>query len=670
MSQYTKTKAFFAKAKDLLNTSRRMEDLFYASFKNNVNNIAFKYVNEEGKIKSCKYSMFRAHCYAHASVLTKILFEKPRHKSIIIKLPNSPRWCEVFWAVLMSGYRPLLIDAKTSKEGTENMIQQSKALAIISDDAYSYSCLKITLDDILYGEKTYSFSPVWENEVIFCSSGTTGDVKMMIYNGENLVNQLCCSLDMPEETMDIMYPRRYGKINILCMVPFHHIFGFVAVFLWYSFFGKCLIFPSSNTPSDILYISQKCKVTHIFSVPLFWDSLSKTIKRKMALEGEEKVAFLDKMIGYNTGRLSADIAGLASNKKVIQIVQNKLLGHHVRFCISGGGFLSKETLTTINGLGYPLYNGYGMTEIGVSSVELSPEVEIRLKGRIGHPLHGVEYLIDEKNGELLVKSDAIHIKEIIGGVEKYTELEDGYFRTGDIVECDAQNGYYIKGRIKDIIVNADGENIFPDELEIFFRDLPKVTNLCVLGVAKKNTKDESVALVLELDNQITENEVLELQNTIEQINLPHGVKIGHVFLSKNKLPLANNMKEKRYVIKKAIESGSIDYILINAKKDTKSFEGFDDKTINDILIPTREIFSKVLILPLFKIDDAAHWVNDLGGDSMSYVELVRDLQDRFNVVIPEELYGQLASINDFVLEIAKLKKIGVGVNADKKDINK
>ena len=195
MSQYTKTKAFLSRAKDLLNTSRRMEDIFYVTTKNNLKNIAVRYVNEEGKIKKYRYSMFKARAYAHASVLSKILFEKPKHKNIIIKLPNTPRWGEIFWAVLMTGYRPLLIDAKTSKEGTENMIKQGKAMAIITDDAYSYNCLKISLDDILYGEKTYGFVPVWENEVIFCSSGTTGDVKMMIYNGENFVNQICCSLE-------------------------------------------------------------------------------------------------------------------------------------------------------------------------------------------------------------------------------------------------------------------------------------------------------------------------------------------------------------------------------------------------------------------------------------------------------------------------------------------
>ena len=69
----------------------------------------------------------------------------------------------------------------------------------------------------------------------------------------------------------------------------------------------------------------------------------------------------------------------------------------------------------------------------------------------------------------------------------------------------------------------------------------------------------------------------------------------------------------------------------------------------------REIFSKVLILPTFKIDDDAHWINDLGGDSMSYVELIRDVQDKFQIEFPESLLGQMTCVNDFVFEIAKLQ---------------
>ena len=115
------------------------------------------------------------------------------------------------------------------------------------------------------------------------------------------------------------------------------------------------------------------------------------------------------------------------------------------------------------------------------------------------------------------------------------------------------------------------------------------------------------------------------------------------------------MKVKRFVVKKAIETKSEDFIPFDFKKEKKTFTGFDAKTIETILEPMRNTFSKILILPKFKIEDDAHWVNDLGGDSMSYVELITTVQEQFDVVIPEELYGQLTCINDFVEEVAKLK---------------
>ena len=566
----------------------------------------------------------------------------------------------------MSGYKPLLIDAKTSKEGTQNLITQSKAIAIITDDPYEYDVTKITINDIINDREhhSYSYVPSWENEVIFCSSGTTGDVKLMIYNGENMCHQIMESLEMGETTKDLMYPKSLGKLNILAMVPFHHIFGFVAVFLWFSFYGKALVYPSSIIPSEIQKMCQKCGVTHVFSVPLFWDSLALGLERKMAMESPAKQELLNKMIGYNTNVLSKEEAGQGASNVVKAVVQGKLLGKAVRYCISGGGYLNSKTASTINGIGYPLYNGFGMTEVGVTSVELSPEVEIRLRGSIGKPLHGVSYKIKpnsgKKNvGELFIKSKAIHIREIIGGKEKVTEFdEEGFFPTGDIAEVDNTGSYYIRGRIKDIIINADGENIFPDELEIFFKKLPNVKNLCILGVAKKNNTNEDIVLVLEVENNVKEEDLKHMEEEINEIgkNLPKGTKISSIYLSRNKLPLANNMKVKRFVIKKAIESNSNEYILLGAKKEVKKFKGFDEETIQKILIPMREIFSKILILPLFKIEDDAHWINDLGGDSMNYVELVLKVQETFQVTIPEELYGQLTCINDFVEEVAKLKK--------------
>ena len=646
--------AFLSGATTLLNTSRQFSDIYRYIVNNNRKNVYAEYFNLNNKIKHYKYQKFDQNVKRFASYI-KNKIKADQNARVILKMANSPSWGEVFWAILMSGYVPILIDAKLPRENAENLAKQAKAVAIISDDNHEYSVTKVRVDNILQSPANGEVNSKWANEVIFSSSGTTGDAKLMVFNGENFVHQICCSLDMGKESTDIMYSPKCGKVKILAMIPFHHIFGFVAVFLWYTFYGKTLVFPKSNTPSDLLLICQKVGITHVYSVPLFWDSLALSATRKFALQSPEKQELLNKMIKFNLKEIDAKEAGLAANPIINDKVKKNILGKKVKYCISGGGYLSNETLRTINGLGYPLYNGYGMTEIGVTSVELSNDVKVRMLARIGHPLHNVEYAVNNEN-ELLVKSPTIHIREIIAGEEKDTQLDDGFFHTGDIVVKE-DNAYLIKGRMKDVIINANGENIFPDELEIYFKGLPCVNNLSVLGVVSKDKAlHEDIVLVLEVDDKASEESLKDLEKTIKDIKLPHDVVIDQIYLAKNRLPLANNMKVKRFVIKKEIENGSNKFVLINAKKTSTKTRKFSEETLKNILPEVRQLFSKVLVLPTFKIDDEDHWINDLGGDSMNYVEVVQEIDRVFDIEIDEEKYGKLTCVNDFVEEIARLKK--------------
>lgn len=661
--QHKLAKEYLSSAQELFKTSLRMEDIFNFSTKRNLHSIAMEYTNDNGKIRHYRYSKYRKHAFEFASAISSLLYQQPKHRVIALKVANCPRWCEMFWAILMSGYKPLLIDAKASKEGTENLLKQTKAIAIVTDDMYLYSITKFSIYDIVEETHNYSFTPEWENEVIFCSSGTTGDVKLMVYNGENLINQIAESLEMGDSTVDLMYPKKLGKLKILAMIPLHHIFGFVAVFLWFTFYGKTLVFPASNSAKDMLNLCAKRKVTHVFSVPLFWDGIATALERKKAMQPADKQEILDKMIGYHTGKIDKKDAGLGASNIALKKVQKSLLGTHVRYCISGGGYLNNHTATIINGIGYNLYNGYGMTEIGVTSVELSPNVDDRLKCAIGKPLHGVEYKIipDESGtgkGELVVRSKAVHIREIIGGKESKSSIDsEGYFHTGDIAEMDATGRYYIRGRMKDVIVNANGENIFPDELEMFFQNLDRVNKICIFGKQKEGSTDEAIVLVFEVDNHIKEDEIKALKEKVKKIeeDLPHGVKIDELYFARNKLPLANNMKVKRYQVKKAIEAGSPDYISLDGKQTKKIAKKIPQEVLDKYLDPMREIFSEVLILPLFKIENDAHWINDLGGDSMNYVELIQKVNEKFKVNIPENKYGKLTCVLDFVEEIDALK---------------
>ena len=642
-------------AADLLKTSRHFVNIYQQLMHQNKKNVYAEFTGLNNRIKKYKYSKMDENVKKYALYLSNKI-KKEGTNRVVLKVANCPSWGEIFWALLMAGFVPVLVDAKLPRENVINLANQAKAIAIISDDNHEYTINKVRLDNILQNAKEEMSNPSWADEVIFSSSGTTGDAKLMIFNGENFVNQICCSLKMTEESLDIMYPKKVGQIKILAMIPFHHIFGFVAVFLWYTFYGTTLVFPKSNTPTDLLSICQKTGITHVYSVPLFWDSLALSIKRKFAMQSEDKQKLLEKMMAYNLGEMSAQEAGFASKKIVADKIKSMILGKHVRYCISGGGYLSNETLRAINGLGYPLYNGYGMTEVGVTSVELSPDVKQRLLGYIGKPLNGVEYKVNEGDNELLIKSPTIHIREIIAGVEKETVLDNGYFHTGDIVNK-GETGYIMKGRMKDVIINANGENIFPDELEIYFKDLPNVTNLSVLGVVNKDKAlHEDIVLVLELDDKTSEDALKELEATIKGIKLPHDTKIDAVYLAKNRLPMANNMKVKRFAIKKEIENGSNKYVLINSKKVSSKTRKLSEEALTKILPPVRELFSKILVLPTFKIDDEDHWINDLGGDSMNYVELVQEIDHTFGIEIEEEKYGVLTCVNDFVEEIARLQK--------------
>jgi len=582
-------------------------------------------------------------------------FEGHEQNSIIaLKIKNSSSWAPLFWAILSSGHRVLLLDARLAHENTENLLKQSGAKAIIAAEEAAYSVPLYRLNDIIASPER-PLGENWGNEVLFCSSGTTGEIKMMAMDGENMVAQIQSARSLPFDNTLIMHP---GNIRILAMIPFHHIFGFVAVFLWFSYFGKAIVYVSDISSREILKAVHKAKVTHLFSVPLFWDGVAQQVNRSAAMKKEKSRALLDDLISFNNGLISRAEAGVASWPLVQMKVREKVLGNSLEWCISGGGYLQKSTLSLLNGLGYRLANGYGMTELGVASVETSHHNEELLKGAIGRPFAGFEFKIegDKGEGELLIKSKTVHKEEIVGGERRKTPLIDGYFPTGDIAYVDQDGRYYIRGRIKDTIISNNGENVYPDEIESYFVSLPHILSLAVIG-AEKEGKEE-IYLILDLDNSIDEENLKELKKSIDDINLslPSEKKVSKVLAYRKSLPMANNMKVKRFALKEELKKNPDNfYDLLGELKPTVSFEGFEDQEVKETLSGVRHIFSKILLLPEFKIGDDEIWNKSLGGDSMSYVTMINDIDEYFHVTIPDELYGKIGSVNDFAYVVLCLK---------------
>lgn len=582
--------------------------------------------------------------------LRNLLGERKQGSPVALKYRNSPEWPSLFYAILASGHPVLLLDARLPKANAENLLRQAGAVAILTNESGPFSVPSYRLADLKKARP--GGKGKWADHVLFCSSGTTGDAKIVVYDGERAFAQIDSARDIPSETQELVYE---GPIRNFAMIPFHHIFGFVAVFLWFTALGKTLVYPSSMATKDLLYAIRKGRCTHVFSVPLLWDGIAQTVRRTFRMKGGKMESLLGAMVSYNLGEIPASEAGIARFPMFQKLIRRKVLGNSPRFCITGGGYVSEETLRLINGLGYSLSNGYGMTELGVTSVELSPDPKTRVLGSIGHPLHGVSYKLDGK--ELLVQAPSAHIARIIGG--KAEENDPSlFYRTGDIAE-ERDGRWYIRGRSKDVIISNDGENVYPDEIEHYFKDVPHVRNAVAFGI--EEGAKERIVLVVETDIQPDEAGLRSLGKALEEVNqgLEGSRKVSEMAVAGGPLPLANSMKVKRGAVKDDYLARPEKFLYFDGRKvaarETISFDGFPEDEVREMLALVRGCFAENLSLPASRIGDDDIWNQELGGDSMSYVSMIADLDERTGLDIPRESYGKVGTVRGFALLLLQLR---------------
>lgn len=514
---------------------------------------------------------------------------------IALKADNCPEWIPIYWGILMAGYKPFLVDYRHSPELTEFFLTQTHSVAMITDTVKGFEKLGeitqlIDINDLIkcdrkmileiagnknaggrFGadsklsikERINSYE--WGDEMAMCTSGTTSTAKIFTYNGDAIAAQME-SATYPITENPIISDDR--SIRNLAFLPLHHVFGFLACYLWYSFFAGCLVFPDNKAPSTLLATCREHKVTHLLAVPILVNNIVTGVNRKLAKEKPFKRFMFRVMSGISifVQRLFPVAGNKLAKKMFGKSILNNLAGTSIEIIICGGGHLLPETMKSINALGYYTICGFGMTETGVCSMETAKSLGKRLKGRVGLPVPSVEYRIvplgEDKNvGELQIKGKSIHSGRIVDGKVLPPDVtEDGWFATGDIGRID--NGLFIEGRLKEVIINESGENVYPDEVEDAFLLLNGISQFTVLGTAKKDSKYEEITLVMETAKSLDDKEYLDaLMADIKQRNnaLAAFKRVTKVLITNDSLPLSNGIKIKRAVIKKQINAGEGNY---------------------------------------------------------------------------------------------------------------
>lgn len=571
---------------------------------------------------------FRTYKYTYGEMKDRIevgasaLFEKigATHEYVALEMDNSPNWITTFWSILKSGNKPYLVNLRYPQSLTDGIIKTLNIKYVVCEKESEIDALVITADELTVKGKEVP-SDVFENEIAFSSSATSMNETVCFYTGYQISEQILNFKDILRESPRIAKHYK-GSLKQLAFLPFYHVFGLFAVYFWFTFFGRTLVFLRDMSAETILKTVNRHEVTHIFAVPMLWHTIETKVWSTVRQQGEKKEKKLRKALTLMTKLQNIFPSfGPEIAKFVTKELTDKLFGRSVLFCISGGSYLRDSAMSLMNGIGYSLHNGYGMSEIGITSVELRKKPKNRNKNSIGHPFSSVEYKLDE-NGVLLVKGSSLAKKKLVNGEEI---ILDEWFYTGDnMVEKDGH--YYILGRMGDIVIGENGENINPDMVEKLFT-LKGSVMLSVLGLSEK--ENEELSLVVQLNPYATADNINAIINEAYKINstLDSATSVRKFYFTFDQLAPPTAIKVSRTQLKKKIASGEV---TLTAFADMKAKA--EESTGNSPLLKdVTKIIAEVLSINPDDITPDSHIFYDLGASSIQYFSIVIKLAEHFNV---------------------------------------
>ena len=432
---------------------------------------------------------------------------RPRSRPVALVAENSPEWMETYLAITGGAAAVVPIDCKLRASELEYILKDSEACAVVTDRAHidiletilpRLPCLAavvlvdgddapgkiagrtcVSLRGVLHAKvpkgtpNPFDASPPEPDDVasIIYTSGTTGKPKGAMLTHGNFV---ACS----EGCFEAFERAAGAEDDFLIVLPLFHAFSFTTNFVIPIMLGATMSFVQNlrTVASDLKTL--RCSV--LMAVPLLAEKMYAKIESGLRQNWKARL-LMRTGLGGVVGR---------------QIVKG--LGGRLRFIIAGGAPCPVPVITAFRKLGIPLIEGYGLTECApVVSITHFRSVRI---GTIGRALPNIEVRIADKDestgvGELQVKGPTV-MKGYYNLPEATKEAFDGeWLRTGDLATMDADGYITICGRKKALIVNREGKNIYPEEVENCVAQDPLIADVVVVGYTVGADKGEHVGLI-------------------------------------------------------------------------------------------------------------------------------------------------------------------------------
>ncbi len=431
--------------------------------------------------------------------------------------------------------------AKEEIENLEFMISMDS-----SDESADYTVaglVEMGKEAIEGGDTTFEDFEIdpEEAKIILFTSGTTALSKGVLLCHRNICANLMSMCSMVDiKPTDVF----------LSILPPHHTYESTCGILAPMFRGSCLAFSDGlkYIPNNL----KEAKVSVLLGVPAVFELLYKRIWASVRQKGKEKTLKTGLKISNALRKIGIDI-----RRKVFAEI-HETFGGHLRLFVSGAAAIDPAVAKGFRDLGILFIQGYGITECS-PIVTLNRDINYK-DNAAGLPLNCLEVKIDNPNeegiGEIVCKGANVMLGYYENEEETAKVLKDGWFYTGDLGYIDEDGFVIISGRKKNIIIDKNGKNVYPEELETFLNKNDFILESMVYAHEDGDTFEIRAQVYPNMPEieqafgtDLTDEKIQEIiQGVVDEVNKrnPTWKYIRKVIVRKEEFEKTTTKKIKRY----------------------------------------------------------------------------------------------------------------------------
>lgn len=650
---------------------RDLAELFDVVTEDNARRVAFRLLRKDHGAETFTYRDVRRAAERVADRLLALGVGKGAR--VVLGGDNGPEWGVTYFGVLLAGATVVPVDVELSAAEVLNIARAASAKLVVAGgkllQALDAERAAPSVSPVLpiesffteldarhtlaphAGEALVEVLPARpkrsgdDTASIIFTSGTTGTPKGVVLSDRNFTAL----------TARLMALFELQKTDAtLSVLPLHHTFEFSAGFLMPFASGSSITYLEERTPELISKAFEQVQVTAMIGVPAVWESLHRRIRREVGELGTVGEWAVDRLADLN--RWLRGVTPWNVGRWVFRPVHDAF-GGNLRLLVSGGAALSPRIAKDLRGLGFNLYEGYGLTEAAPVLTVGWPGRETPI-GSVGRAIPGVEVRIHDPDGagigEVVARGPTIMSGYLDDVASTRHALRDGWLHTGDLGRLDDDKNLFIVGRSKDVIIEASGKNVYPDELEELYGKHALIKELSVVGIPSDAGHGELVACLVvpdyehadvDRDGLLPEQVRERIREHFREVGAkqPFARRVKTLHFWDRALPRTSTRKIKRPFVKEQLVR--LDRALKAGRTEVGEIR---DEATRKATWVRRTIASITQRSP----DDVrldARLVDELGFDSMMQLELLSALEAEFpNARVASEELAAVGTVDDVV----------------------